>query len=201
MNIQEEEPIILYKPSSRRAARKRKKPLYRSCYSRNGQFQGETAFYCSEHSVVPIQCERDLGLHDKGNSYNDKPRDKRVDLEAPKRAGMGRKKERGLDYTPLYRFLLSKVGESWDMVYREARSRLKHAGPIFWIVARGEDRRSDVVRVGVHSYYSRLYIDENNTLQIINPSLGPHHFYPACSCCVHTFNGLPFTNAWVRLRH
>lgn len=32
--------------------------------------------------------------------------------------------ERGLDYTPLFRFLLSKVGKSWVDVHSEAVSRL-----------------------------------------------------------------------------
>jgi len=37
--------------------------------------------------------------------------------------------QRGLDYTPLYKYLLSKVGEEWDLVYGEAVSRLDRPDP------------------------------------------------------------------------
>ena len=39
------------------------------------------------------------------------------------RSAMHGKRKRGLDYTPLFRFLLSKVGAEWDGVYSEAVAR------------------------------------------------------------------------------
>ena len=45
----------------------------------------------------------------------------------------------GLDYTPLYRFLLSKVGQDWDAVYSEAVARLDRPAPISEMVALHED--------------------------------------------------------------
>lgn len=48
---------------------------------------------------------------------------------------------RGLDYTPLFRFLLSRVGQDWDKVHFEALSRLDRAEPIFWMVAQREEDR------------------------------------------------------------
>lgn len=44
---------------------------------------------------------------------------------------MKRNIERGLDYTPLFKFLLSKVGENWYDVFNEAKSRLNKTEPIF----------------------------------------------------------------------
>jgi hypothetical protein len=75
----------------------------------------------------------------------------------------------GYDYTPLFKFLLSKVGENWDDVFSEAVSRLNEPNPIFWIVAEHEKDKEEIVRCGDCSYYSGLYIDENRILQIVNP--------------------------------
>jgi hypothetical protein len=68
---------------------------------------------------------------------------------------------RGLDYTPLFRFLLSKVGSEWDGVYSEAVSRLDRPDPIFWLVARSEHERRDCVRIGESTYFSGMYVDED----------------------------------------
>ncbi|ORE90280.1 hypothetical protein ATO4_21902 [Aurantimonas sp. 22II-16-19i] len=103
---------------------------------------------------------------------------------------------RGLDYTPLFRFLLSKVGQDWDAVHSEAVSRLDTAEPIFWLVALTEGDREAFVRVGESTYYSGLYVDENHVLAIVDPSLTVEQMVPVCSCCSHTFNGVPFTKAY-----
>lgn len=103
--------------------------------------------------------------------------------------------QRGLDYTPLYRFLLSKVGQDWDTVYSEAISRLDQEDPIFYIVDRGlvQDRNQfnprGYCRIGESSRWSTLIIDENNLLQLKNPALKNEDLYPSCDCCTHTFNG------------
>ncbi len=103
------------------------------------------------------------------------------------------KVQRGLDYTPLFRFLLSKVGSSWDEVYGEAVSRLDKPDPIFWMVALEADQRKDYVCIGESSLYSGLYVDENGQLQIVNPNIGSSSLAPGCACCTHTFNGSVFT--------
>ena len=41
----------------------------------------------------------------------------------------------GYDYTPLFKFLLSRAGKNWDDVYSEAISRLDQEEPIWWMVA------------------------------------------------------------------
>ena len=109
---------------------------------------------------------------------------------------MGARVRRGLDYTPLFRFLLSKVGSDWDTVHSEAVARLDRPDPIFWLVARREDERKAYVRVGESSYYSGLYVDADSRLQQVNPSVGPETLEPSCACCTHTFNGVPFTKRY-----
>ena len=99
--------------------------------------------------------------------------------------------ERGLDYTPLYRFLLSKVGQDFNTVYSEAVSRLDNEEPIFHLVARNVKEKQDYVGCGESSYYSGLYIDDSGLLQIVNPNFKAEHLPIYCSCCTHTFNGKP----------
>lgn len=105
---------------------------------------------------------------------------------------MNGKRQRGLDYTPLFRFLLSKVGSDWNSVHQEAVSRLDKPEPIFWLVALHEYEKKDFVRMGESSYFSGLYVNEQGLLEIVNPDLGPEKMAPLCRCCTHTFNGKPF---------
>jgi hypothetical protein len=104
--------------------------------------------------------------------------------------------DRGLDYTPLYRFLLSKVGQDWDKVHSEAVSRLDQEDPIYHLVARNETEKRDYVRCGESSMYSGLYVDENNILQKVNPNLRNEELFPSCGCCTHTFNGTPLQKTY-----
>lgn len=110
--------------------------------------------------------------------------------------GMHGTQRRGLDYTPLFKFLLFKVGQPWDDVYAEAASRLPAPEPIFWLVARHQPEQRDYVRVSESSYYNGLYVDEAGVLQVVNPSIGPSSLTPLCACCTHTFNGVRFTQAF-----
>lgn len=102
----------------------------------------------------------------------------------------------GLDYTPLFRFLLSRLGQDWDQTYSEARARIDHPDPIFWLVARSEEEKQPYVRLGETSYYSGLYVDENRLLALVDPSLTVDDMRPNCSCCTHTFNGERFTRSY-----
>lgn len=98
----------------------------------------------------------------------------------------------GRDYTPLFRFLLAHVGDDWATVYREAAGRLDRPDPIFWMVARSDAEKRSIVRVGESSYVSGLYVDETGRLARVAPDLGVESLRPSCSCCTHTFNGVPF---------
>ncbi|ELA3127348.1 hypothetical protein RFM71_004612 [Vibrio parahaemolyticus] len=106
--------------------------------------------------------------------------------------GMRKGVRRGLDYTPLFKFLLSKVGHEWDSVFSEAASRLDKNEPIYWIVSLERDRAQDYVRLGESSYYSGLYVDEQGILQVTNPDVNETTLRPFCKCCTHTFNGIVF---------
>ncbi|WP_447768369.1 hypothetical protein [Sphingobacterium faecium] len=126
--------------------------------------------------------------HNFGGDYRDTRHSNKETLEQAK-GKMSAKKERGLDYTPLYRFLISKVGSDWNEVFSEAKSRLDKAEPIFAVVALKEDEKQDFVRIGESSYFSALYVDHNNILQLSNPNLKAKDMKPFCLCCTHTFNG------------
>ncbi len=112
------------------------------------------------------------------------------------RGGMHPGLRHGRDYTPLFRFLLSKVGSDWTEVHREAVARLDSADPIFWMVALTEGERKAVFRSGESSYFSGLYVDENNTLAIVDPGQSIDDMYPSCPCCTHTFNGERFVRTY-----
>ncbi|MBS1586493.1 MAG: hypothetical protein JSS82_13210 [Bacteroidetes bacterium] len=102
---------------------------------------------------------------------------------------IGRTSE-GYDYTPLFRFLLSRVGRNWDEVFSEAVQRLDKQEPIFWIVdLHFEQGDYGVVRIGESSHCSKLTV-QNDLLVIADPEATA----PAksCTCCTHTFNGIAY---------
>jgi len=119
----------------------------------------------------------------------------RGDAEA-KRLPMHGGVRRGLDYTPLFKFLLSRVGSTWSEVHAEAISRLDRPEPISWLVALQAHEEQDYVRTGESSYFSGLRVDDQGRLQLVDPSLGPSSLAPQCPCCTHTFNGVPFTQVF-----
>lgn len=129
--------------------------------------------------------------HHSGGDYrwarNAKPRNFELMLKMVKTT------ERGLDYTPLYRFLLGKVGEDFDTVYSEAVARLDKDEPIFHLVARSEAERRAIVRIGESTFYSGLYVDDDGRLAVVDPAVGVETLEPDCPCCTHTFNGVRFT--------
>ena len=126
--------------------------------------------------------------HNFGGDFKYSRNKKQETLEQTKGTMYG-KKERGLDYTPLYRFLLSKVGTEWNVIFSEAKSRLDKTEPIFWLVSLTENDKQDIVRIGESSYFSGMYIDEVGILQLSNPTLKPTELKHYCECCTHTFNG------------
>ncbi|MDQ1088362.1 hypothetical protein [Siphonobacter sp. SORGH_AS_1065] len=129
--------------------------------------------------------------HYLGGDFRNTRHSKRETLEQTKGKMFG-KKERGLDYTPLYRFLLSKVGSNWDEIFSEAKARLDKVEPIYGMVALIEDKKRDFIRTGESSYFSGLFVDDNNILQLSNPDLKAKDMKPFCTCCTHTFNGKLF---------
>lgn len=123
--------------------------------------------------------------HKKGSNYRHE-RNKKEPNEKMKKGV-----DRGLDFTPLFKFLLSKVGENFDVVYSEALARLKqNKEPIFWMVV---DNKDEFFR-NENAFFSTLYVDSENKLQKTNPNLTVNDFAPSCNCCTHTFNGSVITN-------
>lgn len=94
----------------------------------------------------------------------------------------------GYDYTPLFHFLLSKIGHNWNDVYSEVVKRLNTTEPIFWMVSiNNNEEKGDFFRYGEGGYYNKLYIDDNGILQKVNPNLS--NITPLCDCHTHSFNG------------
>ncbi|XVO86532.1 hypothetical protein ACQ9Y2_22725 [Pseudomonas palleroniana] len=116
------------------------------------------------------------------------------------RGSMHSHQRHGFDYTPLFRFLLSKVGHPWDQVFSEAKARLDRPEPIFWMVALHESDKQDYVRTDENSYYSGLWVDEAGLLQKVNPQLTPEQMEPFYERCTHTFNGVVFAQPLPRKR-
>lgn len=112
------------------------------------------------------------------------------------------KRERGLDFTPLYMFLIKNVGKVWDNVYSEAVSRLEGNEHAVWhLVDYPNEPKTNYnigplsfVRCSESSLYSKLFIDNNGILQKVSPELSNEMIYPTCPCCTHTFNGKVLIN-------
>ncbi|HEL4110107.1 TPA: hypothetical protein UM343_000189 [Stenotrophomonas maltophilia] len=148
----------------------RSKPLYRKVNSRaRGSRHGEQG----------------------GDYRHERHRTGALDNDAM-RSSMHSGHRHGRDYTPLFRFLMSKVGQPWSATHSEASARLDTLAPIAWIVAVGNTPRQDRVRVDESTYFSGLYVDDNGLLQQVAPDLRARDMVPACSCCTHTFNGVRF---------
>lgn len=115
---------------------------------------------------------------------------------------------KSLDFSPLYKFLISNVGNPWEEVKKEAYSRLDehreyvenmvYTDPIdienLVSYRSKHNRLMGYMIAGENSYWSILVVDENGILQKMNPELTVEQFYPSCACCTHTFNGKPFIN-------
>jgi hypothetical protein len=141
--------------------------------------------------------ENKRALHyngDKGGDFRHTRNSKAFKEFDGDKMGMKGDKQRGRDYTPLFRFLFSRVGKDWTATHSEAASRLDNQEPIWWMVAANEAEKRDYVRLGESSLWSGLYVDENNVLQKVNPDLKNEDLYPWCSCHTHSFNGEPLVN-------
>lgn len=137
---------------------------------------------------------RTRGVAHGGGDYRWSRHARREDRAS--RGAMGSHQRHGLDYTPLFRFLLSRVGGDWTQVHREAVSRLDRAEPIFWLVARSEAERQPYVRIGGTSYFNGLFVDDDNRLCLVDPDLRIEDLTPSCACCTHTLNGVPFVRRY-----
>ena len=115
-------------------------------------------------------------LYRRVNTKSHMPNDHYLKLESSydrnTKKGISRsikKKNNGVDCTPLYNFLLSSVGENWDKVHKEAISKLDgHTEEIFYMVKLHPEVKQLVrvlsyMRCG-NAFYSTLIVDENGLL-------------------------------------
>ncbi len=130
-----------------------------------------------------------------GGDYKWERHSHKNDFETTK---LSMKKDRGAsyDYTPLYWYLRKHVGENWNDIYSSILPRLPNTkdGREAWtyFVNQPYEKKKPVVCYGPRAYYSALYIDENNLLQIVDPALGVEHFnatYGRDFPETYTFNG------------
>lgn len=123
-----------------------------------------------------------------GGDFRDFRRGKEMTRFEGTHLSIGRS-QAGYDYTPLFRFLLSKVGSDWDEVFSEAIKRLDKTDPVFWLVdIHGTDGQC-VVRIGESSYYSGLTVQDGILVKVDETALPPAK---RCTCCTHTFNGVAY---------
>ena len=85
--------------------------------------------------------------HGHGGDFRHQRNTKRERDSDQTRGSMRQGRRRGLDYTPLFRYLLSKIGEGWGEVFSKAAARLDSTEPLFWMVARQPHERQDYVRL------------------------------------------------------
>ncbi len=150
--------------------RSEKKPLYRSVNTRT-------------HGV----------RHGSGGKSKWERNTKAAGKSSASQGSMHSGQRHGFDYTPLFKFLLSRVGCNWDEVHSEALARLDRAEPIFWMVSEDPKNGIPYFRAGESSYFSGLYVGDDNILTLVDPTLTPDTMQPTCACCTHTLNGIRLT--------
>ncbi|WP_231423460.1 hypothetical protein [Pseudomonas sp. Leaf59] len=138
--------------------------------------------------------------HGSHRAYRSERNSKKETRALSNRGSMHSHHRHGFDYTPLFRFLLSKVGQPWDQVFSEANARLDRPEPIFWVVALHESDKQEYVRTDENSYYSGLWVDEAGLLQKVNPLLTPEHMESFSDYYTHSFNGVVFAQPLSRKR-
>ena len=94
----------------------------------------------------------------------------------------------GYDYTPLFRYLLSRVGDLWEDIYTYVKPRLNTTEAIWIMVSRsGYPQESSYFCLSEGSYWSQLWIDDEGRLQRVDPTQA--NASPGCWCHTYSFNG------------
>ena len=103
----------------------------------------------------------------------------------------------GYDYTPLFRFLHSHVGDVWTDIFRECQARLNDMKPLTRMVVNVNERGlvvdnypdRELPKYCIESedgYWSTLYVDEEGVLQFVDKD---YHKPPVSI-------SLAFTDSW-----
>lgn len=147
---------------------------------------GKKPLYRKQNTTTRIHpCEHHAG----GKYKRERTKYNKINELSIARLSMKGKVNRGYDYTPLFQFLLSKVGRLWNDIFSEVVNRLDKTEPIYWMVSLDNTEKREYVRIGDSSYYSQLYIDNKGYLQKVNPLFDKGSIPIYCSCCMYTFNG------------
>ena len=101
------------------------------------------------------------------------------------------------DYTPLFMFLLKQEGRDWGEVWKECVARLDTTEPVGYMVinirdnglVRDEFESKKYFRYGEGSYYSTMYVDENNKLQFVDKNYVSNPCFEKERRWGETFNG------------
>ena len=111
----------------------------------------------------------------------------------------------GYDYSPLYHFLLTHVGQVWGPVFQECQYRLDKLSPMTYMVVNVNehgivvDNHPDGVLPDFFrcedSYWSTLWVDEKGILQFVNKDFNLEDIvdtlkYPTKEFTI-TWNGRP----------
>lgn len=116
---------------------------------------------------------------DKGGKYKWQRHTKNEKLLYDEEITHGKMKKRAngfatnaYDYTPLFKYLLNCIGEDVDVVYHKIHKRIKERYPFDTMVSRKpKEELNDYFRWGECTFFSQLYVDENNKIQKVNPNL------------------------------
>ncbi len=147
------------------------------------------------HAAKPLYRKVNSKAHGVCHGSGQAARFERNSKAGP-RTSMHSGQRHGLDYTPLYRFLLKNVGQPWDSIVSRATPRIKETEALYHIVARSDVDRRKTARIGESSFFSGLYIDADGLLQIVAPDLTSDDLHPFCPCCTHSFNGEQIPNPY-----
>lgn len=80
----------------------------------------------------------------------------------------------GYDYTPMFKFVLKHIGEDVDKIYSEVCRRTNERGKYLFNVLvsrKPKDELNPLLRLGETSFWSQLYVDENNKIQKVEPNM------------------------------
>ena len=159
------------------------------------------------------------GFEHADYGVNERSRYSRHTKKGIKRGMNTQKDSRGhglYDYTPLFQFLLKQEGRDWNEIWNECMHRLNTTEPVSHMVIniyknglvnpnveikfsnkeeldwKGRNLADNSIksfRYGEGSYYSTMYVDENNTLQFVDKNYVTGPNYEVERCWGETFNG------------
>ncbi len=84
--------------------------------------------------------------HHIGGNFSE-ARNQTNSIDAPMSQSLRKGARRGLGDTPLFRFLLSRVGRHWNGTFSVAVGRFDQNATTFWLVALREEDAQDYVRL------------------------------------------------------